>query len=174
MLGRPHTIDELGAEIAVLAEIIHSFNRLDRMIERLLDDKLSRDKRGEIQATLVAQHVKVAANLEEVARLHEKSRKIIERSSAVLVKAQRQVNREAHNYSGYALEACGFCQSLNNQSSQPCPACKGERFVLVRQPAVKCPRCGGNGKTSSRDRAIRYSALCVTCNGTGWEMAQKG
>jgi hypothetical protein len=174
ILGRPHTIDELAAEIAVLADLMHSFKRMDNMIEQLLDGGLSKDKRCEIQAALEAQHVKVAVDHEEMVRLHEKSRMIIERSSAVLAKAQLQVNKEAHNYSGYALEICGLCQGLGDGSVAPCPACKGRGSVPVRQPAVRCSRCGGNGKTSSRDKAIHFSALCVTCNGTGWDKAKKG
>jgi hypothetical protein len=174
ILNRPHTIDELGAEIALLSDLIHAFKRKDDLIEQLLNGALPEHKRGQLRATLEAQHVRVGADNDEMLLLHKKSQLLMQKSAALLTKAQRQINKEAHNYSGYALEICGLCKGLGNRSDETCPACKGRGTVLARQPAIKCSRCSGNGTTSSRDKAIHYSSLCVGCSGTGWRMAKNG
>ena len=174
ILGRPHTIDELGAEITLLSDLVHSFERRDHLIEQLLDSALTERKRSQLRETLEAQHVKVMEDNEEAIRLHRKSQLLIEKSAAILTRAQRQINKEAHNHTGYALEICGLCKSLSSRSNEPCAGCKGKGTVLVRQPAVKCSRCSGNGKTPSTDKAIYYSSVCVACSGTGWSRAKSG
>jgi RecJ-like exonuclease len=45
----------------------------------------------------------------------------------------------------YAPEVCGLCRGNGTNPSAPCPACQGHGTVLVRQPPLSCPRCGGNG-----------------------------
>jgi len=68
----------------------------------------------------------------------------------------------------YAPEVCGLCRGNGTDSHQPCPACHGQGTVLVLQPALHCPRCGGDGKAKTSDQAFYYSLLCVVCQGTGW------
>lgn len=48
-----------------------------------------------------------------------------------------------------------------------------ERRRLARQIRVKCPSCGGKGKTIERDWASGwdYDRECSSCNGTGYIMA---
>ena len=91
----------------------------------------------------------------------------------LIAKAQRQMNKEAHRGSGYALAECGLCKGLGSGVEDSCLSCKGKGVVLVHLPAIKCPRCSGNGKTAFKDKAILYSALCVNCNGAGWATTMK-
>ena len=77
---------------------------------------------------------------------------------------------------GYAYETCGLCDGVGKGAlgpEVPCPPCKATGKVLVHQPPIKCPRCGGNGKASHDADALIYSpVLCVICKGAGWVMAR--
>jgi hypothetical protein len=76
---------------------------------------------------------------------------------------------------GYALEICGLCKGAGKGAlgpDKPCPPCKSKGVVLVHQPPIKCPRCGGNGKAKTLfDGLITDPRLCVICHGSGWVMA---
>jgi hypothetical protein len=133
MLNQRHTLDELGAEIALLSELVHSSERKDHLIKRLLENYLSENERAQIEATLEAQQVRVAANREELLRLHRRSQSLIEQSRALIARAQEQINKEAHNHTGYSIERCSHCQGRQYTIDNPCPACKGKGTVLVSQ-----------------------------------------
>jgi len=47
-----------------------------------------------------------------------------------------------------------------------CPVCAGKAFVLVLQPAQKCRRCDGTGRSN-----VAYR--CSFCQGTGWMFVLK-
>jgi len=74
----------------------------------------------------------------------------------------------------YARERCGLCKGLGIsvlESVMPCPACKATGKVLVHQPPLRCPRCGGDGKAKQVfDGLSRLPELCVICKGAGWVM----
>jgi DnaJ-class molecular chaperone len=42
--------------------------------------------------------------------------------------------------------------------------------VLVRQPALRCTRCGGDGKPHTRQVLLYSPTVCIVCHGTGWVM----
>ena len=72
----------------------------------------------------------------------------------------------------YAYEICGYCQGEGAVAGESlCPPCKGKGKVIVLQPPLQCPRCGGDGKAKGPDRVLYYSERCVICGGTGWVMS---
>jgi DnaJ-class molecular chaperone len=77
--------------------------------------------------------------------------------------------------SGYAPEICGLCNGAGRGAlspDEPCPSCESKGIVLVHQPPLKCPRCGGNGKAKWLDDGLSGDRrLCVICRGSGWVMA---
>lgn len=71
----------------------------------------------------------------------------------------------------YAFEICGYCQGAGTvEGGSPCLSCEGKGKVIVLQPPLQCPRCGGNGKANGTDRLTYCSERCVVCSGTGWVM----
>lgn len=71
---------------------------------------------------------------------------------------------------GYAAETCGLCKGALGPGL-PCPPCKAKGVVLVHQPPVKCPRCGGDGKARTLlDGLSTDPRLCMICRGSGWAM----
>ena len=74
------------------------------------------------------------------------------------------------NRSKYQSEVCGLCQGKGTHPKHPCPACDGKGCVLVHQPALHCPRCGGNGRAKAAEESFYYTPLCIVCQGTGWVM----
>jgi DnaJ-class molecular chaperone len=77
---------------------------------------------------------------------------------------------------GFAPELCGLCVGRGKGAlgpDEPCPPCKGKGVVLVHQPSVKCPRCGGNGRAKTIfDGLTTDPRLCVICQGSGWVMVK--
>ena len=75
----------------------------------------------------------------------------------------------------YAYETCGLCKGVGKGGlgpNEPCPPCKATGKVLVHQPPLRCPRCGGTGKANQVfDGLSTDFRLCVICNGAGWVMA---
>jgi len=54
-----------------------------------------------------------------------------------------------HLLAEYDYETCGLCGGEGKGglgTSEPCPPCKATGKVLVHQPPIKCPRCGGTGR----------------------------
>jgi hypothetical protein len=172
-LSRAYTIEEIEAELSALNDVVYTFKRRDELLEKLLDSATPEDKREQIRETLMAERMRVAENKADLERVHAKSHQLLERSILLLVKAQRQIDKTAHKHSGYALELCGLCKGLGGAGDVPCLACKGKGSVLVHQPALKCPRCAGNGKSSATDRAVYSSERCIVCLGSGWVMTSE-
>jgi hypothetical protein len=169
-LSLPHTLQEIEAEVVALNDLIHAFKHKDELLEKLLDGATAEGERGQIRQTLEAMNMKVTANGEELERLHDKSHQLLERSIYLIAKAQRQINKEAHKHSGYALELCRLCKGIGGSTHNPCRPCKGRGTVLVHQPAHKCQSCYGKGKASSAKAVSHAEQLCVFCRGTGWVM----
>jgi hypothetical protein len=71
---------------------------------------------------------------------------------------------------GYASESCAWCNGRGDNLGSICAACDGKGKVLVRQPAKKCPMCGGDGKNAT---TLFSGQLCVLCGGRGWALALK-
>ena len=64
----------------------------------------------------------------------------------------------------FSAENCATCQGVKEQP--PCFACHGKGKLLVLQPSMQCPRCGGSGKPEPASSwLVDY---CVVCHGTGW------
>ena len=74
----------------------------------------------------------------------------------------------------YAYETCSLCNGEGKGAlgpEVPCPPCNAMGKVLVHQPPIKCPRCGGDGKAKRESDGLIYSPkLCVICKGAGWVM----
>ena len=171
ILERPHTIEEVEQEVETLNDLIYSFTRTNELLEKLLDNSTSDSKRAQVLKTLKAARMELAEKREYWIQLREKSNGLIKRTAALIAKAQMHIDKEAHRHSGYTLEVCGLCKGLAGDVDN-CSVCNSRGTVLVHQPAAKCARCSGNGRTSSKDKAIHYSSLCVVCEGTGWVRAE--
>jgi hypothetical protein len=173
VLSRSHTLTEMMGEVKALSELIDSYRQRDEMLEKLLDDGGSQEQRSQILRTLQAQDLSVGKNKEELTQLYEHSHNLIERSVSLLARAQLEINRSAHQHTGYALEICGYCKGIVRANGS-CPGCKGQGSVLARQPARPCPKCDGEGRPSPKDRTEHYRAVCLICRGSGWIMALNG
>ena len=93
MAARPRAVGELEAELAALNELIQSYKLRDEMLERLLDGSTPEGDRRQIEESLRAMRVKVAANRVGLERLHAKSHQLMERSTLLSRQAQEQINR---------------------------------------------------------------------------------
>jgi hypothetical protein len=166
MLSRPHGLEELREEVNSLNDLLASFSRRNDLIQAMLDNFTPEERRRQIREMLSAQRINVSESREEMARLREKSNLLIKKAVNLVSKAQRIIDKQAHKFTGYAIETCGMCKGLRYRGGAACHACKGEGTVLVRQPAQKCIRCRGNGVESNV--AMTGSRVCVICSGTGW------
>jgi RecJ-like exonuclease len=169
-LSRPFSIHEIEEEMVALNDLVYTFKRRDELLEKLLDTQTAEDKRREIRDALNAQRMRVAENQAELERTHARSHQLLQKSALLIIRAQRQIDKTAHKYTGYALEPCALCDGLGGTTEAPCLSCKGRGSVLVHQPSLKCPRCSGNGKPSASDRIVFSSELCLVCRGSGWVM----
>lgn len=133
-LARPHTLDDIQADVATLNGLIDSFKRRDELLEKLIDGTTPEEKRHQIRETLKANRMRVAENGLELDQLHAKSHQLLERSRRLIMKAQWQIHKEAHRDSGYKLETCGQCEGTGRVVSGRCPLCKGTGTVLKQQP----------------------------------------
>jgi hypothetical protein len=70
---------------------------------------------------------------------------------------------------GYGFHSCFPCGG--NGSNGKCESCEGYGKILVREPARRCPTCGGNGYLTERE--IYLGPMCPACRGTGWQDALK-
>src|SRR4030095_12891731 len=141
-------------------------------LERLLDTSTPQAHRQQIRETLTAQRMQVAENRAEMERVLARSHALLDRSARLIAKIQRQIDKNSHKHTDYALEMCGFCNGLGRASERACQVCHGKRTVPVYQPGVKCPRCKGDGKAtiygSFDPESLSSSELCEVCRGSGW------
>jgi len=165
------SISELAEEVGQLNDLLISYKLRDELLERLLDSNTTEARRKQIRETLKAQRMRVAENRLEMERIHARSHQILDRSARLIATIQRQIDKDAHRYSGYALEICGFCAGLGRASEKTCQVCGGRRTVLVRQPATSCSHCAGRGKASLDPISLSSSELCPGCRGSGWSMS---
>jgi RecJ-like exonuclease len=135
-LARPHTLDDIQADVTTLNGLIESFKRKDELLEKLIDANTPEEKRRQIRETLKANRMKVAENGVELDQLHAKSHQLLERSMLLIMKAQWQIQKEAHKNSGYMLETCTNCEGTGRVVSGRCPLCKGAGTVLKHQPTI--------------------------------------
>jgi excinuclease UvrABC ATPase subunit len=132
-LARPHTLDDIEADLVTLNDLIHSYKRKDKLLEKLIDDTTPEEKRRQIRETLIANRIKVADNRSELEQLHAKSHQLLERSMLLIMKAQWQIHKEAHKNSGYELETCNTCEGTGRDVKGHCLLCKGTGNVLSRK-----------------------------------------
>lgn len=76
---------------------------------------------------------------------------------------------------GYLPMDCGLCGARGYGRlglDDPCSTCKGTGKVLVLQPPLKCPRCGGSGRPKQLTDSLSFDPRrCVVCRGAGWARA---
>ena len=132
-LSSPHTLVDIELELATLNDLIYSFKRKDELLEKLIDSNTPEDKRRQIRETLEANRIKVVENALELEQLHAKSHQLLERSMLLIMKAQWQIQKEAHKSSGYKLETCDYCEGMGRVVSGRCPLCKGTGTILKQQ-----------------------------------------
>ena len=70
---------------------------------------------------------------------------------------------------GYNFQSCFPCGGKG--SNGKCESCEGYGKILVREPARRCPICGGNGYLTEQELYI--GPMCKACRGTGWQNALK-
>ena len=164
-----HTPQELQEEVNELSDLLTSFRYRAELVAKLIDSTTPKDQRNSIRAMLRAMKMQPLEHREQASVLLARSNELIKRSASLISRAQEEISHTAHLFAGYTAKACGLCKGVETSRDEPCRACKGKGSVLVREPSIKCSRCDGNGKTKVTDVAVHYSALCVGCDGTGWE-----
>ena len=164
------TPEEIEAEIIPILGSVDDMSQLDGLLEKLLDPTTTIAKLQEVADRLPDSTRRVTENRGDLKRLHSISHQLIERSVLLLTKAQRLIDRSKNKTSKFALEICGFCDGFGLIEDSACPACKGERIILVYQPGIKCPRCKGTGKPDASEPSVRCYALCTVCCGSGWAL----
>ena len=163
-------LEDLEEELASLHSLIDLYKHIDELLENLFTPGVDQETRPERLSSLRDQRIRVLENRAEAERLHAKSHSILEHSAQILAEIDRRIFEKTNKGSAYAPELCGLCRGIGRRSSAPCVACKGKRTVLVYQPALKCPRCGGSGQADEHDRINFGLSLCLICHGTGWVM----
>ncbi len=138
-LARPHSLNDIETDLANLNDLIYSFKRKDELLEKLIDKTTPEQKRQQILATLKANSIKIADNRLELEQLHAKSHQLMERSMLLIMKAQWQIQKEAHKNSGYKLENCHDCEGAGRNDKGRCPACQGTGNVLKHQSTTDSP-----------------------------------
>jgi len=163
---------DIEHELTSLAALIDAYNRKDELLEKLLDPVTTADDRQQIKESLKSQRVLIARNRAELERLHTKSRNLLERSIQLLLEANKQAYKRS-NGPEYSPERCGYCEGFGRKNRTECPACHGERLVLVHQPALACRSCNGTGKADPHDRVKFARDLCIVCRGKGWAFTRR-
>ena len=167
---RNGSAQDIESELKSLAELIDAYGRKDELLANLLDPLTKSADRQQIHEALKAHHLLLGRDGAELKRLHTKSRTLLEHSIQLLLVALKQVYRR-HNGFEFSPELCGLCQGFGRSKRTQCPACRGQRFVLVHQPPLTCPRCNGNGRADSHDRVTFAREVCIVCRGKGWALA---
>ena len=132
-LAKPHNLSDIQEDLANLNGLIDSFKRRDELLEKLIDNTTSEEKRRQIRETLKANRMRVAENGLELEQLHAKSHQLLERSMLLIMKAQWQIHNEAHKNSGYKLETCPNCEGTGRDMRGRCSECNGSGTKLRHQ-----------------------------------------
>jgi len=165
ILAGPHMGTELQAEAASLSSLVETLSLRVEFIAKLLNGSTSVLQREALRASMQAMHIEPSPSKEEMLA---RSNELIKKAAALIARAQETINKEAYRSTGYAIKICGLCKGITDTPDDPCVVCKGKGSVIMREPSIRCPRCEGNGKTRTADKAVLYSSLCVECSGTGW------
>lgn len=147
---------DIEPELTSLAKLIDEYNRKDQLLENLLDHVTTTAGQQQIRDALKPLERKRV----EPEGLHSNARDPLQRAIQSLLKAKKQIY-ELRNGAEYSLELCGYCKGFAHRNLLMCPACAGQRFVVVHQPAIVCPRCKGNGEADADDRAAFDRELCM-------------
>jgi hypothetical protein len=156
---------ELRTEMESLSSLIEMLNLRAEFIARLLSQSTPPHLRESLRSSVAAMQIEPQHNGPEML---SKSNDLIRRGSSLIAAAQERINKEAHQATGYALKVCGLCKGSSGTPGGSCVVCKGRGSLVVREPAVGCSYCQGNGLATSYGKPARYSSLCAACNGTGW------
>jgi len=168
-IGQAST-EDIEAELTSLSALMDSYARNDEVLEGLLDPRTTKDDRSRLCEALGEHRRQIKHGRVELERLRERSQAVLARSVELLRKGSRLHYQKSIGGSSYAPEICGFCRGIGRSNRKDCPACRGERLVLVHQPALKCPRCDGSGRPDAHDRVEFHEDFCVICRGRGWAM----
>jgi hypothetical protein len=170
IIGQAST-EEIETELTSLSALIDSYARNDELLEGLLDPRTTEDDRDQMRKALGEHGQQLEQGRVELQRLRERSQALLGRAVQLLLSGRRLVYQNSNiNASRYTLEICGYCKGIGRSNRKACPACAGERLVLVHQPALKCPRCDGSGRPDAHDRIEYFQDFCVICRGKGWAM----
>src|SRR5262249_28050510 len=159
MLGTA-SVEVLEAELSELGDLVDRYRHSDELLERLLDPETTVVRREEILESLKAQRLLLTRNRMEAERLRARSQQLLRRSVQLIGKAGRQIYQMQNDNSTHAPELCGYCEGFGTRAGIQCPACDGKRTILVQQPAIKCPRCKGDGKVHSDSGPFYYHDFC--------------
>ena len=169
-LSSAHPPEEIQKELTILDDLLINLSDRDRWLEKLLDFTTPNVEARQIVEHLPEPTKRVVEDRQELQRLHSVSHELIERSVRLVITAQRLVDRTRSLASRYAREVCGSCTGFGRIQDSTCPACKGERSILVHQPARRCPRCKGNGRADESEPSVRCYGVCTVCIGSGWAL----
>ena len=159
---------DIEAELTSLAKLIDSYNRKKELLENLLDPLTTADTRKQLRESLKIEQ----RNRVELEVIRSKSRELLDRSLHLFLESSRKVYRYK-NGPDYSPELCGYCRGVGRSNGAMCPACQGNRLVVVHQPAMTCPRCKGSGKASPVDIVEVATDLCIVCRGKGWAFTRR-
>lgn len=70
---------------------------------------------------------------------------------------------------GFVFKSCFPCGGKGSKGT--CKCCEGHGKFLVREPARRCPTCGGNSYLTVNE--IYLGPMCTACRGTGWQNSLK-
>lgn len=164
-LAGPCPPSELRAEMESLSSLVEALSLRAEFIARLLDNNTSAGLRDSLRSTVLAMQIEPQLAGQEGLSM---SNDLIKRGASLIAMAQERINKEAYRETGYALKFCGLCKGNSGTPEGSCVVCKGRGSLVVREPAMECLRCEGNGLARDKDKAARYFSLCAECNGTGW------
>ena len=171
-LNSERSVEEIEGEVVTLNELVNLFVQQDRRLEKLLDLTTPTEEFRQIVEQLSGSSRTVAEERESLKQLHSVSHQLIERSVQLFTKAHRLIDHSKNVTSRYAPEVCGFCSGFGCSEDSICQACKGSRTILVHQPALKCPRCMGTGRSDRAEPSVRCYRFCTVCGGSGWALRQ--
>jgi len=159
---------DIEPELISLAKLIDEYSLKDELLENLLDPVTTTAERQQIRDELKF----LERNQVELERLHTNARDLLRSSIHSLLRSKKKIY-ERHNGPEYSLELCGYCKGFARLSRLTCPACAGQRFVCVHQPATACPRCKGSGKADAHELFTFDKDLCIVCRGKGWAFTRR-